>query len=324
MSFDTESDIFNVSKDKLFNGKNYLINTTIGYFDDNKILEKIEKESEILTKYCDINAGIQTGADRITKNHTNKFDLEVSSGGIYILSDEELNKLSVNKGELSKIKPWYSNSDIRTWSPSLCSNFKLIYLDKNDNELDNPNLINHLIKYKDILLERREMKNGSKRWFELWWPRDISIFSSPKIICCKWSNINSFSYTDQPWFASVNVTFINSKSNNTEDLKYFLSLLNSKLFYYYLYNKGKRSGNRLMLDPNPVKNIPIKKIPPDKQRLFINFVDQILEITSASDYDPKNPPVKQKELEKQIDELVYKIYDLTLEEIEIVENSTKK
>ena len=54
------------------------------------------------------------------------------------------------------------------------------------------------------------------------------------------------------------------------------------------------------------------------------LVDQILEITSAPNYNPKNPPVNQKELEKQIDQLVYKLYELTPEEIEIVENLSKK
>ncbi|MCK9320954.1 MAG: hypothetical protein M0P32_03005 [Bacteroidales bacterium] len=60
------------------------------------------------------------------------------------------------------------------------------------------------------------------------------------------------------------------------------------------------------------------------QQPFMDLIDKILTITLESDYSPKKPPTKQKELEKQIDELVYKLYDLTGEEIEIVENSSKK
>ena len=44
------------------------------------------------------------------------------------------------------------------------------------------------------------------------------------------------------------------------------------------------------------------------QKPFINLFDQILEITSAEDYDPKNPPIEQKELEKKMDKMVYELY----------------
>ena len=80
----------------------------------------------------------------------------------------------------------------------------------------------------------------------------------------------------------------------------------------------------LELYQKPLSEIPIKKISHAAQKPFIALVDKILEITSAEDYDPKNPPVEQKELEKQIDKMVYELYGLTEEEIKIVEDSSKK
>ena len=59
----------------------------------------------------------------------------------------------------------------------------------------------------------------------------------------------------------------------------------------------------------------------EQQKQFIDIVDQILIITSQENYDHKNPPIQQKELEKKIDEMVYKLYDLTDEEIKIAEDS---
>lgn len=49
--------------------------------------------------------------------------------------------------------------------------------------------------------------------------------------------------------------------------------------------------------------------------------DKILAITKDDDY-LRNPEkqAKVKELEKKIDQLVYKLYDLTDEEIKIIEN----
>jgi|GEM_PF-5554249 len=61
--------------------------------------------------------------------------------------------------------------------------------------------------------------------------------------------------------------------------------------------------------------------PPEAQKPFIDLVDQILEITSAFDYDPKNSPAKQKELEIKIDQAVYEAYGLTDSEKATVEES---
>jgi hypothetical protein len=60
----------------------------------------------------------------------------------------------------------------------------------------------------------------------------------------------------------------------------------------------------------------------ESKKPFVTLVDQILAITSKDTYDPKGDSEdnkKVKELEHQIDQMVYKLYDLTPEEIKIVE-----
>jgi len=53
---------------------------------------------------------------------------------------------------------------------------------------------------------------------------------------------------------------------------------------------------------------------------FITLVDRILAITKDDDYLQNTAKREQvKELERQIDQMVYKLYDLTPEEIAIVE-----
>ena len=72
-------------------------------------------------------------------------------------------------------------------------------------------------------------------------------------------------------------------------------------------------------------NIPIPKISESAQQPFITLVDQIL----AAKKQPPSPPFSKGEfkdadtsvLERRIDEMVYKLYDLTKEEIQIIENS---
>jgi len=58
-----------------------------------------------------------------------------------------------------------------------------------------------------------------------------------------------------------------------------------------------------------------------------SIIDQILAITSKDNYDPKGESEdnrRVKELERQIDQMVYKLYDLTPEEIKIVEEDRRK
>jgi hypothetical protein len=69
-----------------------------------------------------------------------------------------------------------------------------------------------------------------------------------------------------------------------------------------------------------LNKLPFKKISLAEQQPFIGLVDQTLAITKDEDY--LSNPAKQakvKEYERQIDQMVYQLYDLTPEEIAIVE-----
>ena len=56
------------------------------------------------------------------------------------------------------------------------------------------------------------------------------------------------------------------------------------------------------------------------QQPFITLVDQILSLTQSDDYlQNTDKQAKVKEYERQIDQMVYKLYDLTPEGIAIVE-----
>jgi len=95
--------------------------------------------------------------------------------------------------------------------------------------------------------------------------------------------------------------------------------VNSKLIASWLKNKGKMQGNIYQIDKEPLLNIPIKTTNNINQKPFIQLVDQILSITKDDDYlDNPDKQAKVKRLEKEIDSLVYKLYDLTDDEIDIV------
>jgi len=69
-----------------------------------------------------------------------------------------------------------------------------------------------------------------------------------------------------------------------------------------------------------LEQLPIPKISDAEQLPFIDLVDKILALTKSDDY--LENPAKQTRVhdyERQIDQLVYRLYDLTEEETKIVE-----
>ena len=91
------------------------------------------------------------------------------------------------------------------------------------------------------------------------------------------------------------------------DLKYVHSLLNSQLLDYFF----NVYFNEYEVKPLHLSQLPIKKIEEKAQQPFVALVDQILELKKA-DKDTQA-------LENEIDALVYRLYDLTADEIAIVE-----
>ena len=109
--------------------------------------------------------------------------------------------------------------------------------------------------------------------------RDEEYFISPKIVAPQRSPINTFGYNETEWFAASDVHFIISNSPNVK-LKYILALLNSKLYFSWLYHRGKRKGETLELVLAPLSEIPIKIADSSVQLTFETISDYIIECKS--------------------------------------------
>ena len=99
-------------------------------------------------------------------------------------------------------------------------------------------------------------------------------------------------------------------------LKYALAVLNSTLvsFWYRIYFRSlSMAGGYLRMGANEIKTIPIPDVPSEQQGAIVGLVDQILDAKRA------NLETDISDLEKKIDKLVYALYDLTDDEVAIVE-----
>ena len=98
--------------------------------------------------------------------------------------------------------------------------------------------------------------------------------------------------------------------------KFLLGVLNSSAIRFYLGLIAETSGmGTSRWINNYVKAFPIPEASCEQQALIIGLVDQIL---AAKRTDP-NADVS--EIENEIDQIVYSLYDLTPEEIAIVEEN---
>ena len=88
--------------------------------------------------------------------------------------------------------------------------------------------------------------------------------------------------------------------------------MNSTVAHNFL--KANRRSN-IHLYPDDWKQLPIPDVSPEQQAPIIELVDQILDAKRT------DPDADVSELEDEIDEIVYLLYDLTPDEIQIVEEA---
>tara|TARA_B100000767_G_scaffold123205_1_gene117373 strand:- start:257 stop:3862 length:3606 start_codon:yes stop_codon:yes gene_type:complete len=127
-----------------------------------------------------------------------------------------------------------------------------------------------------------------------------------------------FTYDDKKYFALNTLVVVNIKENKEEEvqLKYLLAILNSSLMQYVYKHKFKSTKTVFSeIQARSVGLLPIKSIVIKSQDDFTNKVNQILSLKQV------NPKADTSILEKEIDQMVYKLYDLTDEEIQIVEST---
>ncbi len=118
-------------------------------------------------------------------------------------------------------------------------------------------------------------------------------------------------------FETISCTFL---KNNDINIKFILGINNSKLFawllYKFVYSNAIRSTR---YDEYFIGKIPCPNFYSINQTPIINLVDQILAITKNEDYLENNQKqAAVKALEREIDVLVFKLYELSYDEVLVV------
>lgn len=169
---------------------------------------------------------------------------------------------------------------------------------------DYPTIYEHLKHFKKDL-EIRQDKGD--HWTNLRNCAFLEEFEKPKIVWLEISDKANYSYDDKGMYLTNSAYFLTGKN-----IKYILAILNSKLTDYYFFQiTAKIAGGRKRYTKQYVEQVRIPEIPVEQQKPFVKLVDKILE--------SKQKGLDTAALENEIDIMVYKLYNLTYEEVEIID-----
>jgi hypothetical protein len=217
------------------------------------------------------------------------------------------------------IKPWLRGRDIRKWKaewaglyliniPSSAnkrwpwSNAKTEKKARDIFKQTYPAIHDHLSQWEDKLRKRDDQ---GKFWWELRSCIYYSEFERPKIIYPDIAKSPKFTW-DESKALLGNTAYIIP----TDEI-WLTGLLNSSLIWWFYHHMSSTiQSGYVRFIAQYMEQIPIPKISGTQQASFVKLVQK-----AFSNFESPDVP----RLEEEIDQLVYKLYNLTPEEIEIVE-----
>jgi adenine-specific DNA-methyltransferase len=281
---------------------------------DDKVLslkEKIEKVGKPLKEWdVKIYRGVLTGY-----NDAFIIDTETRNRILANCRDEEERKRTEEI-----IKPVLEGKDIKKYRYRLAGSWIILATKHTITSC----ILNYLKKHKEAL----EKRAGNQEWYELQAPpskEKINLLLMDKI---GYSDIGlRFAFIPNG-IVGLNTTYFIIPYKNWENrekvLLYLLGLLNSKLIMFYYRNTAQvLSGKTTRGFSIYIQQLPLPPITKENQPLadqIVQKVQEILTLTQSPDFETsQEKQQKVKELEREIDQLVYKLYGLTEEEIRTIE-----
>jgi len=273
----------------------------IGNQAEGNLKAKIEAQGKQLKEYdIRINFGIKTGynaafiIDEKRKNELIQLDHK----------NEEIIKPILRGRDLKK----YSYEFDKVYLINSHNGLKSSGLQRIDVENDYPSIYVH---FNTFLPKVESRYDQGDHWANLRNCAYLEDFEKPKIVWGEISDRPKFAYEDANYYAEA-TTFLMTG----EKLKFLLAILNSKVSEWYFNLIGTTTGmgtNRWK--KYKIELLPVKEPDQNQEREIQTLIDEILAIKK------QNPSAETTILEQKIDQLVYQLYDLTEDEIEIIESS---
>jgi hypothetical protein len=252
---------------------------------------------EFLCKY--IFVGIQSGKDTV-----------------FFVNDEIIEEYSL---ERDIIYPILKGEDVQCYKYKWGGTYIIYPYDNNNHVIEEeilqsryPNIYAYLNEKRQFLSGRGYFDKSNKKWYELWCERNLAKFKQRKIVNCEISNNNRFSIDDNNYLGNTKIFCSVLKDEYNHLYKYITVLLNSKLMNFVTQKiSTPKAGGAYEHKTQFIKKYPI--------RISEKYVAPIIDIYNKL----IDPNVKDTiKLMTTADEIVYHLYNLSYEDVLIIDPQT--
>ena len=300
---------------KLYGSNQWILFNTNTEFN---IFEKIYKNNNenIENTFSDVFVGLQTSGDDIylfelIREYDNKYLLKIAKRGKEYEVEKDLFKPILKGQDVHKYE--YLKTNKYVFFP-----YKII-----DGEAKIVNIIelqkDYPLTYQYVMdneqaFKKRESGKASKldTWYAYIYPKNLNKFEQIKLssmeICSNHPNVSL--NTNNLYHTTTIYSFIKNE-HVTYSYEYLLSLLNSKVLWWFLKNTGDTlQGDARRMKTEYLKPFPLPVRNENLEHNIENLVKQIFE--EKQKVDCNNTLCEQ--YENEINQIVYKLYELTEDE----------
>jgi len=305
------------------------------------LFERLSELQRTLEDVADIFVGLQTSADKVFI-----MDLVAESEQSLVLRSKALD--TEWTFEKRFLFPVVSGTDVSRYGdlgtrqyilfPYSVDGNTVELIDFNKIASDYPKTAQYLLDNKKVLEGRERGKARGKKWYGYIYPKNMARQGNIKLCVPRLveSLYAAYDATGNHFLDNVDVGGVTLKASyQQQGLPFLLGLLNSNLLRWYFpfvsvtFRGDWLSANRQFLSQLPIRTIDFDD-PADAARheTMVALVERMLELHKnlADANIPADRELYERQIEttdQRIDELVYELYELTEEEIAIVEGEDR-
>ncbi|HEF7503557.1 TPA: class I SAM-dependent DNA methyltransferase [Campylobacter jejuni] len=322
--------IFNLKEENFKMINNKKLSSSFWSFEENsnqEIFSKINQHISVKDIFSKIFQGLATSKDSVyflkdcqenknsVKGYSKELDKEVEIEKEILkplLMGDSFHRYEKPISNSMVLFPYYrqDNTDVK----------KMCLYDENELKSKFPKAWEYLKECESIL---RARENGRLSSDDLWWryiyPKNQTLFNKEKLLCPDICNNTHFVLDNlgEFYFTTTIYGYVRNEEYKNLDYKYLMAVLNSSLTWWFLQKTSVvMRGGFYRIKPAYIEKFCIPKINSKNQKIADELINSVDEILKAKEQD-KN--ANTQELENKINSLVYKLYNLTEEEIKIIE-----
>ena len=221
--------------------------------------------------------------------------------------------------ERELLRPFVYGEDIKRYE--YCKPTKyLLYPYDSENKLieikimakNYPRIWQYLQERKSTLMQRK-VKMSEKDFYKFSALRNANAYKRPKIMIPDLLNHSRFGFDNVGFYHNAGIHNVVFKPDFVEFEKLILGILNSSLFWFFIRHSSANLGGAVRLMPSYLDDFSFPKVNSKNKKIvneIVKIVDKILQVKANS--------TDSTDLEKQIDDLVFELYKLNSQEIDII------